>query len=60
MKIASGLKDFINRRCYIEKIKIHSLSEDYILSNPICKCGHRMKSAGKNKGFKYENFGTDS
>lgn len=48
-----GSHDTLN----IEKIKIHSLAEDYILSNPICECGHRMKSAGKNKGFKCPSCG---
>ena len=48
-----GAHDTLN----IEKIKIHSLAEDYILNNPICECGHRMKSAGKNKGFKCPNCG---
>ncbi len=41
----------------IEKIQVCSLAEDYVLNNPICGCGHRMKSAGKNKGFKCPSCG---
>lgn len=48
-----GSHDTLN----IEKIQIHSLAKEYSLSNPICECGHRMKSAGKNKGFKCPNCG---
>lgn len=46
-----------NNTLNIEKIKIHELAEDYTLSNPVCECGHRMKSAGKNKGFKCPHCG---
>ncbi|NHJ85342.1 MAG: DUF1743 domain-containing protein [Asgard group archaeon] len=37
----------------IERVKIDFLSEKYSISNPICEnCGARLKSAGKNKGYK--------
>ena len=36
----------------IEKIKIISLNKKQHFENPICICGKRMTSAGKNKGFK--------
>ncbi|MBN1329028.1 MAG: DUF1743 domain-containing protein [Candidatus Heimdallarchaeota archaeon] len=37
----------------IERVKIESLVEKYLTSNPLCeKCGTRLKSAGKEKGFK--------
>lgn len=36
----------------IEKIKILKLEKKYEYKNPLCKCGKRMKSAGKDKGFK--------
>ncbi|HUT80925.1 MAG TPA: tRNA(Ile)(2)-agmatinylcytidine synthase [Candidatus Bathyarchaeia archaeon] len=37
----------------IERVKIESLEEKYSTSNPLCeKCGARLKSAGKEKGYK--------
>lgn len=36
----------------LEKILILELAEIKEAKNPICKCGKRMKSAGKSKGFK--------
>lgn len=36
----------------LEKIQIIELAKDYKSLNPLCECGKRMKSAGKNKGFK--------
>jgi tRNA(Ile2)-agmatinylcytidine synthase len=36
----------------IEKIKIIKLNKKQHFKNPICVCGKRMTSAGKNKGFK--------
>lgn len=36
----------------LEKIEIRKLVNIYDVMNPICQCGKRMKSAGKNKGYK--------
>ncbi len=36
----------------LEKIEILELVEIKKLQNPLCSCGKRMKSAGKDKGFK--------
>ena len=36
----------------IEKIRIIKLNKKQHFENPICICGKRMTSAGKNKGFK--------
>ena len=36
----------------MEKFCIKDLSTLYREENPLCDCGRRMKSAGKNKGFK--------
>ena len=37
----------------LEKINIVKLSEVIVKRNPVCpKCGKRMKSAGKNQGFR--------
>lgn len=42
----------------VEKIKIEKLAEVFEkIENPICKCGKRMKSIGKNKGFRCLNCG---
>ncbi|MDO5822996.1 tRNA(Ile)(2)-agmatinylcytidine synthase [Methanobrevibacter sp.] len=40
----------------IEKFKVIKLN-DIEYKNPICKCGKRMTSAGKNKGFKCKKCG---
>jgi len=40
----------------IEKFQVLSLN-NIIYKNPICSCGKRMTSAGKNKGFKCKNCG---
>lgn len=43
-----GTKGSLN----LEKFQILNLAKIHEIRNPICKCGTRMKSAGKNKGFK--------
>lgn len=40
----------------IEKFKVIKLI-DYKLTNPICSCGKKMTSAGRNKGFKCKYCG---
>ena len=42
----------------VEKIKITDLSTLYEYLNPLCECGKRMKSAGKNKGYKCPRCGS--
>lgn len=41
----------------IEKFKIIKLADKFTYENPICECGKRMTSAGKNKGFKCTKCG---
>lgn len=41
----------------VEKFELIELAKDYKKVNPLCDCGKRMKSAGKNKGFKCPNCG---
>jgi tRNA(Ile2)-agmatinylcytidine synthase len=41
----------------VEKFKIVKLAKAYKAINPLCSCGKRMKSAGKNKGFKCPKCG---
>jgi tRNA(Ile2)-agmatinylcytidine synthase len=41
----------------LEKIKILHLETAYKILNPQCACGKRMKSAGKNKGYKCPSCG---
>jgi tRNA(Ile2)-agmatinylcytidine synthase len=36
----------------VEKFDLINKAKDYKAQNPLCECGKRMKSAGKNKGFK--------
>lgn len=46
-----------NNTFNIEKFKLIKVSPQYNLLNPVCVCGKRMKSAGKNKGFKCPKCG---
>ena len=48
-----GEKDTLN----VEKFELIELANDYKTVNPLCECGKRMKSAGKNKGFKCPSCG---
>lgn len=41
----------------VEKFKILELAKVYKTLNPICECGKRMKSAGKDKGYKCPKCG---
>ncbi|MCE5213658.1 MAG: tRNA(Ile)(2)-agmatinylcytidine synthase [Methanobacterium sp.] len=41
----------------VEKFKIIELAKAYNTINPLCSCGKRMKSAGKNKGYKCPKCG---
>lgn len=41
----------------IEKIHLERAAELYVEENPLCTCGRRMKSAGRNKGFKCPSCG---
>lgn len=41
----------------LEKIQVLELAKVYKALNPLCKCGKRMKSAGKNKGYKCTSCG---
>ncbi len=50
LTIYGGLNE--NHTLNIEKFKLTSVAQVYKYSNPICSCGKRMKSAGKDKGFK--------
>ena len=40
----------------IEKFQVITLN-DVVYKNPVCECGKRMTSAGKNKGFKCKKCG---
>jgi len=43
----------------LEKIRVLNLAQKILLQNPICKkCGKRLKSMGKNKGFRCEKCGS--
>ena len=46
-----------NKTFNIEKFKLISLAPQYNILNPVCSCGKRMKSAGKNKGYKCPKCG---
>ena len=41
----------------IEKFELLKLADLFILKNPICNCGKRMKSAGTDKGYKCPKCG---
>ena len=40
----------------IEKFQVIELN-DVVYKNPLCQCGKRMTSAGRNKGFKCKHCG---
>jgi tRNA(Ile2)-agmatinylcytidine synthase len=43
----------------LEKIKVLALAPKLVVQNPVCKkCGKRLKSMGKNKGFRCEKCGS--
>ena len=43
----------------IEKMRIFKLVPQFVYSNPLCsKCGKRLKSMGKNQGFRCEKCGS--
>jgi tRNA(Ile2)-agmatinylcytidine synthase len=50
LKVYGGIGD--KGTLNVEKFQIIELANDYKTINPICECGKRMKSAGKDKGFK--------
>lgn len=50
-----GLND--NHTFNIEKFELLNVAPQHKLLNPLCECGKRMKSAGKNKGFKCPKCG---
>ena len=55
LTIYGGLND--NHTLNIEKFKLNKIAPQYKYSNPVCSCGKRMKSAGKNKGYKCPKCG---
>lgn len=55
LTIYGGVND--NHTLNIEKFKLNHVATQYKISNPICSCGKRMKSAGKNQGFKCPKCG---
>lgn len=46
-----------NNTFNIEKFQLTHVAPQYDILNPLCECGKRMKSAGKNKGFKCPKCG---
>lgn len=50
MKVYGGIGD--KGTLNVEKFELQELANDYEAVNPLCQCGKRMKSAGKDKGFK--------
>lgn len=50
LTIYGGLNE--NNTLNIEKLKVNTVKPQFKYENPVCKCGKRMKSSGKNKGFK--------
>ena len=56
LTIYGGINE--NHTLNIEKFKLNKIATNYKYLNPVCSCGKRMKSAGKNKGFKCPKCGT--
>lgn len=55
LTIYGGLND--NHTLNIEKFKLNEIEPQFNYLNPVCECGKRMKSAGKNKGYKCPKCG---
>ncbi len=51
---------FMDRTVNLEKIRIDSLRPRMVVRNPRCGCGKRMKSAGKNQGYRCKKCRTKS
>ena len=49
-----------NQTINLEKIQIERLIPRRVLRNPLCGCGKRMKSVGKNQGYRCKRCGTRS
>ena len=46
-----------NETVHLEKIKIEHLAAGYEVTNPLCACGKRMKSAGVGQGYRCKQCG---
>lgn len=55
LTVYGGLNE--NRTFNLEKFRLTHVAQTYNYLNPVCACGKRMKSAGKNKGFKCPKCG---
>ena len=55
LTLYGGLNE--NNTFNIEKFKLNEVAKIYKYHNPICSCGKRMKSAGKDKGYKCPKCG---
>lgn len=55
LTVYGGLNE--NNTFNIEKFKLNEVAKIYKYYNPICSCGKRMKSAGKDKGYKCPKCG---
>ena len=51
---------FKDRTVNLEKIRINRLKPRVFIRNPRCRCGKRMKSAGKNQGYRCKKCKTKS
>ena len=49
-----------NETVHLEKIKIEHLAAGYNVTNPVCTCGRRMKSAGVGQGYRCKQCGGTS
>ncbi len=59
LEVYGGVGEGINNQgtLNIEKFQLKELAKTEKFVNPMCSCGKRMKSAGKNKGFKCPSCG---
>ena len=55
LTVYGGLNE--NNTFNIEKFQLNEVANIYKYSNPVCSCGKRMKSAGKDKGYKCPKCG---
>jgi|Deesub1362A_J573_1020465.scaffolds.fasta_scaffold00115_55 tRNA(Ile2)-agmatinylcytidine synthase len=52
VRVYGGVRSDPKKTINLEKIHVMKLAEMYREENPLCECGRRMESAGKNQGFR--------
>ncbi len=60
LEVGGGIRDgkgVHQKVLNVEYIRVLEVAEKYIYMNPLCSCGKRLKSEGKNKGYSCKHCG---